>query len=278
MRRYQPARSQIITLRNGHTLSFDEHGPLDGFPILYFHGTPGSRFSWGFFDNGSLVEKLNLRVFSIDRPGIGHSSPQPARSLRDWAGDVQELLDALKLECVSIVAHSAGGAHALACAVFLPSRVRAVGLVAAFPEQFTSRLRTDTNLKALRFLQLFAEQPRLSRVMLRPAKPLMHYTPYIFERLFGTLLSPPDREVLQHPPMRQLLLQMLTEAFRQGTRATQVDGAVLFGRISSHSRRSPCPCTCGTVRQTRSFPLRLRVRFTSCFPTAPSPFFQTRVT
>ena len=45
-----------------------KHGPLDGTPAFYFHGSPSTRLEWNLFTNESLAARLNVRVIAPDRP------------------------------------------------------------------------------------------------------------------------------------------------------------------------------------------------------------------
>jgi pimeloyl-ACP methyl ester carboxylesterase len=61
--------------------------------------------------------KLGLRVIAADRPDYGRSSPQPGRTLSNWAEDVAELADHLAIARFDVAAVSGGGPYALACGV-----------------------------------------------------------------------------------------------------------------------------------------------------------------
>jgi pimeloyl-ACP methyl ester carboxylesterase len=70
----------------------------------------------------------DVRVVTVERPGIGGSSRQPRRRIRDWPADVSALADALELASFGVVGTSGGGPYALATAAQLPDRVAAVAL------------------------------------------------------------------------------------------------------------------------------------------------------
>ena len=52
--------STTIQLRDKRKLGYAEYGKLDGVPVLYFHGTPGSRL----LPSGDInvAEKLGIRL------------------------------------------------------------------------------------------------------------------------------------------------------------------------------------------------------------------------
>jgi pimeloyl-ACP methyl ester carboxylesterase len=68
-------------------------------------------------------------MIALDRPGYGHSSFHPGRTLADWASDVSALADRLKVDSFAVMGVSGGGPHALACARMLPERVSAAAVV-----------------------------------------------------------------------------------------------------------------------------------------------------
>jgi pimeloyl-ACP methyl ester carboxylesterase len=72
--------------------------------------------------------KLGVRLITFDRPGYGQSDRNPGRELLDTADDVAALADALGVDRFSLLGVSAGGGHALACAVTLGERVAGVGV------------------------------------------------------------------------------------------------------------------------------------------------------
>ena len=116
-----------ITVGDG-TVGFEDWGPPDGRPVLSFHGGLHSRY----FRHPDPV--AGVRLITVDRPGYGLTSPG---SLADWPRTVITLLDHLGVERVGLVAHSAGGRFALACASAEPARFPRAVLAAPEPEQTT---------------------------------------------------------------------------------------------------------------------------------------------
>jgi pimeloyl-ACP methyl ester carboxylesterase len=92
----------------------------DGVPVFWHHGTPNL---------GLPPEPLfrpGVRWVSYDRPGYGGSTAVPGRSVAAAATDISHIADELGIDKFSVVGHSGGGPHALACAALLPDRVTAV--------------------------------------------------------------------------------------------------------------------------------------------------------
>ncbi|UOF91043.1 alpha/beta hydrolase [Fodinisporobacter ferrooxydans] len=111
-----------IKLSDGRTLGFAEFGQMDGHPIFVFHGTPGLRFHL-FSHLATKITQGNIRVIAPERPGYGLSDPKPDRTILDWAGDVQQLANHLRIERFSLVGISGGDPHAIACTYAMPHRV-----------------------------------------------------------------------------------------------------------------------------------------------------------
>jgi pimeloyl-ACP methyl ester carboxylesterase len=122
----EPISDKRVRLRDGRALAYTEWGDVHGPPVLFFHGSPGSRL-WCPDDEATRAAGLHL--ISVDRPGVGGSDVQPGRRLADWPPDVAELADALGVERSAVVGYSAGGPYALACAALLGERVTRAGLV-----------------------------------------------------------------------------------------------------------------------------------------------------
>jgi pimeloyl-ACP methyl ester carboxylesterase len=69
---------------------------------------------------------------TFDRPGFGGSDRCEGRTVLDTAGDVAALADGLGIDRFGVVGVSAGGGHALGCAVALGDRIAGVA-VASMP-------------------------------------------------------------------------------------------------------------------------------------------------
>jgi len=118
-----------LTLPDGRRLGYASYGPEDGWPILFFHGIPGSRHS---SHSAGLVSEANgARMIAFDRPGYGLSDPRPGRQIHDWPDDVSDALDVLGVERFSLFGYSGGGPFALATAAAMPNRVASLANVSA---------------------------------------------------------------------------------------------------------------------------------------------------
>jgi len=112
----------------GRTVAYAEYGDPDGVPVLFFHGTPGSRLLGGLYDRPA--RERGVRLLAPDRPGYGESDPWRGHTLADTGAFVSPVLDDAGVESVGVVGFSGGGPHALALAATHGERVRSVDLVA----------------------------------------------------------------------------------------------------------------------------------------------------
>ncbi len=119
---------QHIVLPDGRRLAYAEFGRTDGVPVLYFHGSPSSRFEPLLIGEETL-DRLGLRIIAPDRPGMGGSDFQPGRGFSDWPADVVALTDALGLGQFSVLGNSGGGPYVAVCAARMPDRLRAAVIV-----------------------------------------------------------------------------------------------------------------------------------------------------
>lgn len=118
-----------IRLSDGRRLAYAEYGDPQGKPVFFFHGTPGSRLF--HHPDASVAASAGARIIAIDRPGFGRSDFKPGRTLLDWPDDVVQLADALDIQRFAVMGHSGGGPYAAVCALSIPDRLTAAGLVSS---------------------------------------------------------------------------------------------------------------------------------------------------
>lgn len=219
---------QLLTLPDGRRLGYDEHGPLDGKPLLYFHGTPGSRPEGRLFIEEESAERLNVRVVAPDRPGMGLSDFEAGCTMGDWPADVAALADALALERFAVLGYSGGGPYALACALKIPERLTAVGIVSSPAPYDVPGLTDGMDPNNLGFIELAHQRPRLSRLAhALPMGIMPRLAPGRFVAQAMTSLPEPDRKVLARPEFRQGFVESIVEAQRGGARGERFDTALM---------------------------------------------------
>ncbi|WP_051165188.1 alpha/beta fold hydrolase [Nocardia testacea] len=115
-----------VTLPNGKSLRCRAEGPEDGTPIFQIHGTPGSRVDTA---PPGLLDWLNVRLITYDRPGYGGSDLQRGLIVASSAGHVRAIADHLRIGEFAVVGRSGGAPHAAAAAAGMPDRVTRLGLL-----------------------------------------------------------------------------------------------------------------------------------------------------
>jgi len=120
------ADADQFTLADGRTVGFNDFGPPDGETVLWCHGGPGSRLEPGGLAGAAAAAEAGLRLIGIDRPGYGHSTPLPGRTIAQWVPDGLAVADHLGIDRFVAVGVSTGGAYSLALASLAPERVRGV--------------------------------------------------------------------------------------------------------------------------------------------------------
>jgi len=126
-----PEPTTVVALPDGRVLAADDVGDPHGWPIVSVHGTPDSRLA-RHPDDG-LAAFLGVRLVAVDRPGFGHSTPDPTGTVGSFGRDVVALLDHLGIRRASVLAWSAGALPALAVAAGAPDRITRVGIAAGLP-------------------------------------------------------------------------------------------------------------------------------------------------
>ncbi|WP_123536126.1 alpha/beta fold hydrolase [Halosimplex salinum] len=115
----------------GRRLCYAEYGDPNGEPLIFLHGTPGSRVLGALYDEAATTQ--GVRVIAPDRPGFGRSSPWPGRRATDVDGWAEPLLAEADVSTARVVAFSGGSADALALAATRGSLVERVDLVSGAP-------------------------------------------------------------------------------------------------------------------------------------------------
>lgn len=213
-------RDDSIHRADGRRVSWCEIGDPHGWPLVYFHGVPGSRFEVALFARAAAVR--GMRLIAPDRPGYGMTSTLPARALGDEVDDIEVLVDTLELPRFDVLGFSGGGPHAMACAVSQPDRVRRAGLIsslAPFDRAGTAGM-TDG------FRQLWdlaaADLPAFETAL----EGAVAAAGGAYELLLGGAPAV-DRAILQSDPVADRYRSCLTEATRQGLAGMSGDARAL---------------------------------------------------
>lgn len=228
----------------GRRVTVRDAGDRQGQPVIYFHGTPGSRLDVSFGDD--IAADLGVRVISFDRPGYGRSEPG-AYSLGSVAQDAGALADHLGLDRFATLGWSGGGPFALAAAATLGERVSGVGVACAhapfqeMPGAMDSF--TDEDRAALAFLP---DEPSRAAEQFRAAN----------QEMFDLMLSVRDDEgapwvdwmwgesdpdVVADPAARRALFTVVNEGLRQDAMGICWDNVAWTGAWGFDVAQVLCP-------------------------------------
>ena len=118
-----------VATQDGRRLTYLEVGEPGGPLVIHNHGGPSSRLEARPLANSASSNRL--RLICVDRPGMGQSSPQKARTYSGWADDLVAIADALGHYEFGVTGCSEGGPWALAAAAYIdPLRLRHVSSIA----------------------------------------------------------------------------------------------------------------------------------------------------
>lgn len=212
------AQPHTVSLWDGRILAWHEFGAPDGRPCLFLPGSSSSGLAGAPLHEAA--ERAGIRLLSLDRPGLGLSDPAPDRPLADWPADVIELLDALGIERIGLLGHSAGGAFALAAAHHLGDLSTAVVICAGSGPYDEAWYRADAaqNATSRVYYALARHAPGLFGALLSSGTAR---TPAAIDRTLALISrgSSPDAEFAQsRPDETRLALEAVADGFRGGSR------------------------------------------------------------
>ena len=226
----EPPRIEgTIVLSGGRQLGYAEYGPSSGFPVLWFHGTPGARGQIAPVAREAAHDRA-VRIVAIERPGIGASTPHIYDRVRDMAADVEELCDALELDQFAVVGLSGGGPYALACAHEMPERVVTAVLLggvapAVGPDKAeggpTNLVRALSPVIARTYRPMGAMMRQLVRVLTPFADPAID--------AFARFMPPGDQRVFADLGVRKMFADDIVAGSTHHMQALFLD-AIVFGR------------------------------------------------
>jgi pimeloyl-ACP methyl ester carboxylesterase len=210
----EDSTARAIQLRDGRRLGYAEEGDPGGRPLLYFHGWPGSRVEGRLGDEAARAN--GVRLIALDRPGMGLSDYQPRRTLVDWPDDVIQAAAALGLDRFAVLGISGGGPYAAACAWKLSERLTGAGIVSGLaPVDVPGAIAGMGRQNRLAF-QLVGRLAVLRRVLMaKSAVSVRRHPDRVLERGVAAAV---DKQYLDRPDVRTILVESLSEAYRGGSR------------------------------------------------------------
>jgi pimeloyl-ACP methyl ester carboxylesterase len=223
-----PRHEGTVAVGERRHLGYAEFGDAGGPLVLWFHGTPGARRQIAPVGRAA-ADALGLRLVTVERPGVGASTPHRHRRIVDFAGDAAAVADHLGHERFAVVGLSGGGPYALACAAAMPERVAAVGVLGGVAPS-TGTDRSSTGLVGLartfrRALEVGRQPLGVAMRGVAAVVPAAHAAYHAYARF----APPGDQAVLRDPAFEAMFVDDLVNAIRHGFGAV-ADDVALFGR------------------------------------------------
>ncbi|KWX25706.1 hydrolase [Mycolicibacterium wolinskyi] len=223
--------AQSVTTTDGRKLTYAEVGDPQGPLVIHNHGGPGSRYEAQFFAEAATTNRL--RLICVDRPGMGGSTPQKARTYAGWADDLTSIADAMGYREFGVTGWSEGGPWALAAAAYIdPTRLRHVTSIApgsygAFGDnsaaQYLSKIDALGAALALRFKPGF-------RLMYAGLSLTAKHFGASFVKQTRAAVNDYDRQILLQPENESVFVDELAECFAQGSAGLVRDAELLYRR------------------------------------------------
>ncbi|XVF55702.1 hypothetical protein PTKIN_Ptkin06aG0058200 [Pterospermum kingtungense] len=195
-----------IRLKDGRYLAYKEHGvPRDVAKnkIIYVHGFNSGRHNAHVATSLSpdVIEELRVYIVSFDRPGYGESDPNPKRTVKSMAYDIEELADQLGLGSkFYVIGYSMGGLAVWSCLKYIPNRLAGATLLAPAVNYWWPHFPANVSNEA------FNQKSSQDQWVICVA----HYAPWLVywwntQKLFpassvlsgnSDILSPQDKEIM----------------------------------------------------------------------------------
>ncbi len=194
-----------VVEHRGRKVAYAAYGPADGTPVLFIAGAGcGRRMSFAHERLGDY----GLRLISVDRPGLGSSDPDPAKTLDSVGADFAAVIDHVAGRPVPVIANSQGAPFGLA----LAATGRASRLVLASPID-------DLGSAPVTALLAPAHREFVNAIAADPEGAMQDLSGYTGSALFDMIMAdypPSDRVVYDDPGFRTMLRTALADGFAQG--------------------------------------------------------------
>jgi pimeloyl-ACP methyl ester carboxylesterase len=216
-----------LRLADGRRLGYRIYGDPAGTPVLFLHGTPGSRLKFAIAHSSG--KGLGLAIVAPDRWGYGLTEAPARPSLAGFAGDMSALMDDLGQPRFAVGGISGGGPYAAAVAASLASRVTALALVS--PVGPIADAGLGASLPPLHRLcfTVLPRRPRTVSAAMRAFRWSLTHTPRLAGHLTTWRAARPDKRLIRRPEVRQRILGSFREGLRPGTVGPNIDLS-LFSR------------------------------------------------
>jgi pimeloyl-ACP methyl ester carboxylesterase len=221
-----------------HDLVVDERtirvrtaGDPDGFAVIYFHGTPGSRLDLAFGDD--LAGTAGVRLISFDRPGYGGSTAAPF-GLLSVAADALNIADELGVAQFAPLGLSGGGPFALATGLVAGPRVVRIGVASgAGPFQEIPDALDGLSEIDAKGVALLPGNPTEAAVIFasyfEPIMEALRQGDEAVRAVFQPVLSAHDKELFADPLLGGSVIASMREGLRHGAEGAGWDNVAWLG-------------------------------------------------
>ena len=213
--------SQTIKLKDGRNLGYAEYGNFHGEVVLYFHGSPSSRLEAAALNETAMHS--NVRIISIDRPGMGLSTFQNGRRILNFADDIAELVDVLNIDHFAVIGMSGGGPYVAACTYKFPQRITSASIISGIGPIDEPGLTRNMIFSSRFALWLSPRAPWLMKVLFTMIVGRLRRKRDLF---FWKSVPQPDQATLSLPFISDTWTESISEAFRFGTMGPVLDLAL----------------------------------------------------
>ena len=220
------AQDESLQLNDQRRMAYRSWGPVDGFPLIALHGTPGSRLLFSVTEKHA--HRLGLRIIAPDRWGYGGTDPHPAPDLRAFVADIAVFTRELGLDRFAVMGVSGGGPYATAVAACLPGRVAALALVAPVGPIAHEADREITAFHRFCFGP-FARSRLAQRVVFGFFRRALRISAPLGMRVAMARIGPADERILASAGVTSRLAATFNEGLRPGTAGPCTDLAI-FGK------------------------------------------------
>lgn len=218
--------NNTIQLSDGRNLGFAVYGNPDGYPVLFFHGIPGSRLQRN--PDPGVLSELDICIYALDRPGIGLSSGQSTRSLLSWTDDVLEFCTQMNFSRFAVAGVSGGGPYALACAWQFPEKISHLSVISGIGPIAEPAVFMQLKTGSQRLFRLAKKKPEILKIILSIAYKLFRKRIWdAFLWLTGELPAC-DINLLTRSEIQEMLCEDVQQAFSLGSQGILQEIQVLM--------------------------------------------------
>lgn len=205
---------QVLRLADGRELGFAILGDPAGMPLLFLHGTPGSRLQFAI--GGSAAAELGLAIVAPDRWGYGLSDMPETPSLPAFAADMAALMDHLGHGRFGVAGISGGGPYAACVAARLASRVTALALISPMGPIADPAVNRSLSLFHRFCFGVLPHWPSATGAVFRIFRASLERWPRLAGKLATLRAGPRDKALIAQPEIADWLLGSFREGLRRG--------------------------------------------------------------